>query len=439
MDSDATSPTLTAVEQRVLGALLEKERAVPASYPMTLNGLRTACNQTSGRDPILSLAEMQVATALHDLKARGLVRMLHASHGARVVKYRQVLDERLELDAGERAVLTLLLLRRAQTPGELRSRSERLHTFGDVSAVEAALVGLRERPEPLAQELDRRPGQKERRWIHLLGPEALSDEGAGASSGGDGPVRSTGAGPAVTEQVLADGPQARDARVTRSYDAVAADYADHLADELDDKPFDRWLLERLVDLADGGPVADAGCGPGHVAFHLAAAGADVTGFDLSSGMVAEARRRFGEVPFEVADLTALPPPPGARSAAGAEASADPAGSVGSIGAGWAAIAAWYSLVHLAGTELPPAVTLLAGVLRPGGWLAFAVHVGPEVRRIQEWWGHEVDLTFAFHDPDQVLDGVATAGLIDVEWYRLGPYAGVEAETERLYVLARRPT
>ncbi|MBA3282845.1 MAG: DUF480 domain-containing protein [Acidimicrobiia bacterium] len=455
MDSDATRLTLTAVEQRVLGALLEKERTVPVSYPMTLNGLRTACNQTSGRDPIVSLAEAEVTAVLDDLKARGLIRMVHASHGARVVKYRQVLDERLELDGGERAVLTLLLLRGAQTPGELHSRAERLHTFGDLSAVERGLAGLAARPEPLARELDRRPGQKENRWCHLLGPAASADDDrlgagptvvesdAGAAAGSTDRRVVGDANSAVTESVLLGGPVARDASVVAGYDEVAADYAEHLVDELDAKPLDRWLLERVVELADGGPVADAGCGPGHVALHLAAAGGDVTGFDLSPAMVAEARRRFGELTFLVGDLTALPPPPErpGGEADAQDASDRPDGSHlpgDSYEGGWAAVVAWYSLVHLAGSELPPAVALMAGALRPGGWLALAVHVGPEVRRFTEWWGHPVDLTFALHDPLQVLDAVATAGLEDVEWYRRGPYAGVEVETERLYVLARRP-
>jgi hypothetical protein len=163
---------LDPIEQRVLGSLLEKERTVPDTYPMTLNGLRTACNQTSGRDPILSLDEHEVRAALDRLRPAGLTRVLHPSHGARMPKYRQVLDEVLTLRDGERAILTLLLLRGTQTPGELRSRSDRLHPFGDLEEVDAALRSLANRDEPLVQEQDRRPGQKERRWTHLLGPVA---------------------------------------------------------------------------------------------------------------------------------------------------------------------------------------------------------------------------------------------------------------------------
>jgi uncharacterized protein YceH (UPF0502 family) len=163
---------LDPIEQRVLGSLLEKERTVPDTYPMTLNGLRTACNQTSGRDPILSLEEHEVQAALDRLRPAGLTRVLHPSHGARQPKFRQVLDEVLTLRDGERAVLTLLLLRGAQTPGELRSRAERLHPFDSLDEVDAALRSLAAREEPLVQEQERRPGQKERRWTHLLGPVA---------------------------------------------------------------------------------------------------------------------------------------------------------------------------------------------------------------------------------------------------------------------------
>jgi uncharacterized protein len=163
---------LDPVEQRVLGSLLEKERTVPDTYPMTLNGLRTACNQSSGRDPILHLSDVEVSAALTTLRTAGLTRVLHPSHGARQPKYRQVLDEVLHLEGAERAALTLLLLRGPQTPGELRSRAERLHAFTSLDEVEGALASLRNRGEPLVRELDRQPGQKEQRWVHLLGPLA---------------------------------------------------------------------------------------------------------------------------------------------------------------------------------------------------------------------------------------------------------------------------
>lgn len=408
---DGEPPELDPVEQRIVGSLLEKERTVPASYPMTLNGLRTACNQSSSREPVMDLDEATIEAALAGLKARGITRMVYASSGARSVKYRQVLDERLGLDDAERALLTALLLRGPQAPGELKTRTERLHGFADREEVERRLQAMAAAPEPLVHQLERQPGQQDHRWIHLLGPVELPTAGApGAAPAGGSAVD--------REVVLADGAAARDAEVIATYDALATAYAERLADELDAKAFDRWLLERLVDLADGGPIADAGCGPGQVAFHLALCGGDVTGFDLSPGMVDEARRRFPELAFEVADLTALPAP--------------------GRGGGWAAIASWYSLVHLAGSELRPAVALLAAGLAPGGWLAVAVHIGDEVRHLTELWDQPIDLRFVFHDPAAVVDAFATAGLVDVEWYRRGPLPDGEAETERIYVLGRRP-
>lgn len=412
-DRPTDLPVLDPVEQRVVGALLEKERTVPATYPLTLAALRTACNQSSSREPVVDYDDVTITDAIDRLKARRLARIVYASTGSRAVKYRQVLDERLALADDERALVTVLLLRGAQSPGELKSRSERLHAFADRSDVERCLASLAARPDPLVRRLDRLPGQQDHRWIHLLGPVDLS-----ASNGGASPAR---ARPTVDrDAVIAAGAPARDAQVVTAYDALASTYADHLLDELDGKAFDRWLLERVAELAGDGPVADAGCGPGHVAFHLAAAGAQVQGFDLSPAMVDEARRRFPELRFDVADLTALPAPDDGA------------------GGGWAAIAAWYSLVHLAGSELRPAVALLAATLRPGGWLAIAVHVGDEVRHQSELWGTPIELDFVFHDQAQVLDAFATAGLVDVEWYRRGPLPTGEAETERLYVLARRP-
>jgi uncharacterized protein YceH (UPF0502 family) len=389
---------LDAIEQRVMGSLLEKERTVPDTYPMTLNAVRTACNQTSGRDPVMSLGELEVQAGLDRLRAQGLTRVVHPSHGARTPKHRQVLDEVLGLDPAERAVLTVLLLRGPQTPGELRARTDRLHDFDSLDQVHAALHMLAVREDPLAEELPRQPGQKEARWRHRLGPvdEAEVHE------------------PAADVDVLAGGPAARDERVVSSYDAVATAYADELIDELERKPFDRWLLDRVAALAVGGPVADVGCGPGQVTQHLALAGADVTGIDLSPGMVDEARRRFPDLPFQIGDLTALAP------------------------GRWAAITAWYALVHLAAEELPPAISSLVESCRPGGWLALALHEGDERHHRSEWWDHVVDLDFVFHTRASVLGAVEAAGLTEVEWYLRGPSSPTEAQTTRLYVLGRRP-
>lgn len=165
---------------RVLGALLEKEITVPATYPMTMNGLVGACNQTSGRDPITHYGEREVDEALTELRALGLTRVLHPGPGSRTTKYRQVAHEVLALEGGERAVVTLLLLRGPQTPGELRSRSGRLHPFGAVDEVNEALRSLADRDDPFAMEHPRLPGQKESRWRHLLGPAPQPATGAPA-------------------------------------------------------------------------------------------------------------------------------------------------------------------------------------------------------------------------------------------------------------------
>ncbi len=399
-----TTVELDEVEQRVLGALLEKQRTVPATYPLSENALRSACNQTSSRDPVVAYDSRTVLDAVGRLKDRGLLRTVWAGAGSRVLKYHQLLDEVLGLDDAARALVTVLLLRGPQSAGELRTRTERLHPFADKESAEAVLRRLAGGEQPLVRELPRAPGHKDTRWVHLLGPVAA-------------PAASGTVAPAVDrDAVLADGPQARDARVVAGYDRVAAAYADTLADELSHKPFDRWLLEQVAGVARRRPVVDAGCGPGHVTAHLAELGADVTGVDLSPGMLAEARERFPEQEFEQGDLTRLLRP---RTAPG-----------------WGAVLAWYSLVHLAGSELEDAVGALARVLDDDGWLCLALHVGAEVRRVETLCGQAVELDFVLHDRDQVLAAVAAAGLVDVEWYVRGPY-DVEAQTERLYVLARK--
>jgi len=159
---------LTPVEVRVVGSLLEKEVTTPDTYPLTLNALVAACNQSTGRAPVLQLEHREVEAAVRSLKERGLVRFVHPSHGGRREKYRHVVPEALELGAPERAVLCTLALRGPQTPGELKGRTDRLHPFGHLEDVQRALEGLAERPEALATRLPRRLGQKELRWAHLL-------------------------------------------------------------------------------------------------------------------------------------------------------------------------------------------------------------------------------------------------------------------------------
>jgi uncharacterized protein YceH (UPF0502 family) len=396
-------PVLTPEEQRVLGSLLEKQTTVPASYPLSANALRTACNQTSAREPVLDLDQATVESTARALKERGLLRIVWSDSGRRTLKYHQTLDERLGLESDERALLTVLLLRGPQAPGELRTRTERLHGFADRGQVEECLRRMAARPAPLVRELARRPGQQDHRWVHLLGPVPLQEAAAVT---------------AVVDRdaVIAEGPERRDARVRSSYDAVAAAYADQLADELPALHFERWLLDRVAAHALGGPVVEVGCGPGHVTAYLADEGADALGLDLSPGMVDEARRRFPDGSYEVGDLRRLTRP--------------------ASSSGWAAVLGWYSLIHLAASELPGAVASLARPLAPGGWLVLALHAGAEVRHLGEWFGHEVDLDVVLHDPSSVVGVVEAAGLVDVEWYVRGPMRARGETTQRLYVIGR---
>jgi len=159
---------LDAEQVRVLGCLLEKERTVPDSYPMTLKGLVTACNQSSNRFPVVAYDGATVQRTVDTLKDMGLVRFVHPSHGERTTKFRQVIDERLALLPTEAAVLSVLFVRGAQTVAEIRARTERLHAFDTTEEVVDALEGLARRDEALARPIERRPGEREGRWTHVF-------------------------------------------------------------------------------------------------------------------------------------------------------------------------------------------------------------------------------------------------------------------------------
>ena len=175
-------PALDPQEQRVIGVLLEKQVTVPATYPMTLSAVRTGCNQTSSREPVVDYDEPAVERTLRRLKELQLVRIVWADTGRRTLKYHQLLSEVLELDDAERAVLTVLLLRGPQAPGELRTRTERLHGFPDRESVEAVLTGLAARPEPLVRELPPSPGSRAERYMQLLCAELHDVDADGAVS-----------------------------------------------------------------------------------------------------------------------------------------------------------------------------------------------------------------------------------------------------------------
>ncbi|WBB58694.1 class I SAM-dependent methyltransferase [Streptomyces sp. WMMC500] len=206
------------------------------------------------------------------------------------------------------------------------------------------------------------------------------------------------------------------ASVRNTYDAVAESYLDTIGGELAYKPLDRALLAALLEQAeDGAPVADLGCGPGHVTGWLAAHGARAVGIDLSPGMVALARREHPAAEFRVGDLLRLPAADGEFGAA----------------------VALYSVIHLEPGELAPAFAEARRVLRPGGRLLVAFHVGTEVRHLDDWWGHPVDVDFRFLEPAAVTALLGAAGF-DVEATLERAHHPEEPETTRAYILARLP-
>lgn len=382
----------------MLGCLLEKETTVPASYPLTLNALRTACNQSSSREPVVSYDDRTIQDAMRGLKEHGLAGSTWADHGRRTIKYAQIAAEVLGLGEDERALLTVLLLRGPQAPGELKTRTDRLYSFADRAAVEECLGRMAQREVPLVVELPRRPGQQDARWAHLLG---------------EPPVAARPVEEVDREQILADGPQRRDELIRSTYAAVAEAYAEQFGTWLDERPIERWLLDRVVDLAYGRPIADVGTGPGTIAAYLAKAGASVTGYDFAPEMIEVASAQHPDLAFEVADQRRLLRPPAA--------------------AGWGAITAWYSLIHYTPSELAEQVAYLANLLDEEGVLAIAVNAGNDVSTTAEWLGHDVTTPWVSHDPAQVRAAVVAASLVEIE-----AYVDLGEDRDRVFVLAQRP-
>lgn len=189
---------LTPVQSRVVGCLIEKEMATPDNYPLTMNGLLAACNQTSNRNPVTKLDEATVGNALANLRAMNVVRIVY-SRSNRADKFRHVLDEMLAVEPEHLALLSVMLLRGPQTAGELRARTERLHPFATQEEVDEGLRRLAGRSEPLVARVERRPGQKESRWAHLLGAdlaEVLAGDDDDGGGDDDGPAE-TGRAPRV--------------------------------------------------------------------------------------------------------------------------------------------------------------------------------------------------------------------------------------------------
>ncbi len=220
---------LTAPEQRVLGCLIEKRWTTPDQYPLSVNALRLACNQATNRDPVTTYDEATVRVAAQRLSRYGLTR-LASGHSSRAIKYRHLAEEGLGLNREQLAILCVLLLRGAQTPGELKSRSERMASLGSLADVEQVLDELGERG--YARRIARRPGQKEDRFEQLLGPDGDSgsadapgsEEGLGsaAGSGSAAPQAAGAIGPYVPEPAGAGGSYVREP-TDQASDLVAAD------------------------------------------------------------------------------------------------------------------------------------------------------------------------------------------------------------------------
>jgi len=204
-------------------------------------------------------------------------------------------------------------------------------------------------------------------------------------------------------------------RTRRSYDAVAEKYAEGFRDELAYKPLDRALLTCLIEqTGQGAPIADLGCGPGHVSAWLASHGATAVGIDLSAGMIAVARRDYPGAEFRQGDFLALPAGDGEFGAA----------------------VALYSVIHLEPGELRRAFTEIHRVLRPAGLLLVAFHIGSEVRHVTNWLGHGVDVDFRFLEPGHVASAMEGAGLgVEARLERIN--YPEEHDTRRGYLLARR--
>jgi uncharacterized protein len=196
-----------AVEIRVLGCLIEKQRTTPDAYPLSLNALRLACNQATNREPVVAYEEREIKAALDRMSHRGWTRFASGA-SSRALKYRHLLDEALGLSDTEISLLAVLMLRGAQTIGELKQRSERLHRFESIADVAQTLDGLSQRE--LVMRLERRPGQKEERWQQLLGGEEVAAE-------------ATAEAPAAHEEPGADrlaSLEERLARLERSFDEL---------------------------------------------------------------------------------------------------------------------------------------------------------------------------------------------------------------------------
>jgi SAM-dependent methyltransferase len=201
------------------------------------------------------------------------------------------------------------------------------------------------------------------------------------------------------------------------YDRVALEYAARFKDEMDDKPFDRDCLDRLArEVRDLGPICDLGCGPGQIARYLHRNGVQTLGVDLSPNMIAEARRLNPEIYFHQGDMLALLEEDNS----------------------WGGIAAFYCIIHIPRAQVVDALREMKRVLKPGGSLLVAFHVGTEIKHLDAWWEKPVSLDFAFFLPAEMENWLGRAGFELEETMLRQPNPEVETATQRAYVFARKP-
>ncbi|MBL9178348.1 MAG: class I SAM-dependent methyltransferase [Verrucomicrobiaceae bacterium] len=201
----------------------------------------------------------------------------------------------------------------------------------------------------------------------------------------------------------------------QSYDAVADEYVRRIYDELQHKPLDRQLLDRLDAVANGGVICDIGCGPGHVARFLHEHGANVCGIDLSDAMVVRARQLNPGIEFRQGDMMALDVADGS----------------------FAGIAAFYSLIHIPKTQMIAALKELHRVLSPGGVLLAAFHLGTETLHLDEWWEHKVSVDFHFFQVLEMQAWMKATGFEIADAIERDPYPEIEHQSRRGYIFARR--
>lgn len=203
----------------------------------------------------------------------------------------------------------------------------------------------------------------------------------------------------------------------KSYDQVAAEYAEKFKDEMDDKPFDRDCLDRLArEVGDLGPICDMGCGPGQIARYLHRKGIPTLGVDLSPRMIAEAQRLNPEIHFHQGNMLSLP-------------DADNS---------WGGIAAFYCIIHIPRERIVEALREMKRVLKPCGILLVTFHIGEEVKHLDEWWEKSVFLDFAFFQPEEMERWLGEAGYELEETLVREPNPQVEVATRRAYLFARKP-